>query len=468
MPSKSLFYLTIREAGRLIHTGDLSPVELTRSYLDRIDDIDGTTRAYITVVPDIALADARKAEAEIASGKYKGVLHGIPMALKDVYDTEGVRTTAGSRVMHDRIPKEDANAAARLKAAGVIMMGKLATYEFAMGFTDPKFGFPVPRNPWNQAHITGGSSTGSGAAVAAGLCMGSLGSDTSGSIRAPASHCGIVGLKPTYGRVSRQGLVPVSWTLDHCGPMARTVEDAALILQAIAGHDPRDPTTSTVPVPDYTAALREDIRGLRVGVPRHYFFAEDPLIDRASLSVVERALNTLEDLGARVEEVTVPTLKYASAAVAPIMFGEAFTYHRQNLAGRPQQMGAMLKIWTRSGALFTAADYVQAQRVRKVLKRQFAQVLQQVDVIASPTMVSTAPLLEGYDQTRAIRSGGPSFTAPHNLTGMPAISVPCGFDSSGLPVGLQIAGRPFDEATVLRVAHAYQLSARWSERRPPI
>ena len=461
-----LCYLTMREAGQLLKRRELSPVELTRAFLDRIEALDGKLQAYITVLPQLAMAAARTAEAEMLRGEYRGPLHGIPIALKDLYDTKGIRTTASSRVMADRVPSEDATTTARLEAAGSILLGKLAMHEFALGGPDPTCGFPLARNPWNLAHIPGGSSSGSGAAVAAGLCMGSLGSCTGGSIRGPAAYCSLVGLKPTYGRVSRFGVVPLSWSLDHCGPMTWTVEDTAYMLQAIAGPDPKDPTSSRAPVPDYSAALKEDIKGLTIGVPRHFFWADDPRIDRETLTVVDAALQTLAELGAQVEEVTIPALRYAGGAQPAIMLSEAFAYHQRLLRSQPEEFGDMVRARFRTGGLLSSADYVQAQRVRNVLKREFAAVLQKVDVIVSPTMSSPAPAFATIDGMTTARR--PSFTGPYNLTGMPAISVPCGFTAAGLPVGLQIAGKPFDEPTVLRMAYTYQQHARWFEKRPPM
>jgi aspartyl-tRNA(Asn)/glutamyl-tRNA(Gln) amidotransferase subunit A len=461
-----LCYLTIRDAGHLLKSRKLSPVELTRAFLGRIEQLDKTLQAYITVLPDRALSEARAAEAEILRGDYRGPLHGIPIALKDLYDTQGIRTTASSRVMATRVPTEDATTTARLAAAGTILLGKLAMHEFALGGPDPSCGFPLARNPWNLEHIPGGSSSGSGTAVAAGLCMGSLGSCTGGSIRGPAAYCSMVGLKATYGRVSRYGVVPLSWTLDHCGPMTWTVEDTALMLQAIAGYDPKDPTSSRAPVPDYSAALHEDIKGLTIGIPRHFFFADDPLINRDTLAVVETALKTLQELGARVVDVTIPTLKYAGAAQPVIMLSEAFAYHAPKLRRQPQEFGDMVRARFRTGGLFTSGEYVQAQRVRNVLKREFAAVLQQVDLIASPTMSNPPPAFNTVDVMTTARV--PSFTGPYNLTGMPAISVPCGFTPAGLPVGLQLAGKPFDEPTVLRAAYTYQQGVRLFEKRPPV
>jgi aspartyl-tRNA(Asn)/glutamyl-tRNA(Gln) amidotransferase subunit A len=461
-----LCYLTIREAGRLLQSGKLSPVELTRAFLHRIERLDAKLQSYITVLSDRALSEARHAEAEILRGAYRGPLHGIPIALKDLYDTQGIRTTASSRVMANRIPAEDATTTAHLAAAGSILLGKLAMHEFALGGPDPTCGFPLARNPWDLDHIPGGSSSGSGTAVAAGLCMGSLGSCTGGSIRGPASYCSIVGLKPTYGRVSRYGVVPLSWTLDHCGPMTWTVEDAAIMLQAIAGYDAKDPTSSRAPVPDYATALIEDVKGMTIGVPRHFFFADDPHIDREILAVVETALKTLQELGARVIEVNIPSLHYAGATQPVIMLSEAFAYHARKLRSKPEEFGDMVRARFRMGALFTSGEYVQAQRVRNVIKREFANALQQVDLIASPTMSNPAPAFQGIDVMTTARV--PSFTGPYNLTGMPAISVPCGFTSKGLPVGLQLAGKPFDEPTVFRAAYTFQQRVRLFDKRPPV
>ena len=463
--SVELCYLSIAEASALMRDGDLSPVELTQAFLQRIEELDTKLQAYITVLPESAMSEARRAEAAILSGEYRGPLHGIPIALKDLYDTEGVRTTASSRVMEHRVPTEDATTTARLKAAGSVLLGKLAMHEFALGGPDPTCGFPLARNPWNLDHIPGGSSSGSGASVAAGLAMGTLGSCTGGSIRGPASHCSVVGLKATYGRVSRYGVVPLSWTLDHCGPLTWTVEDAAFMLQAIAGHDTKDPTSSRAPVPDYLESLVEDVEGLTVGVPRHYFFADDESINQDVLPIADAAIKALQELGATIVEIEVPTLEHAGSAQQVIMLSEAFAYHRQNLVATPEMFGEMARARFRMGGLIGAGDYVQAQRVRNVLKREFAEALLNVDVIASPTMSSPATRFDEIETWTAARMR--SFTGPFNLTGMPAISVPCGFTPEGLPVGLQIAGKPFDEPTVLRVAYTYQQRARLFEQRPP-
>ena len=464
-PSQSeLYYLTIGEASRLIRSRELSPVELTQAFLDRIEAVDGRLKSYVTLLRDSALAEASTAEAEVRRGQWRGPLHGIPIALKDLYDTKGVRTTAQSKVLEHRVPVEDATTVARLREAGAVLLGKLAMHEFALG-GPPTSIFEQARNPWNLDYITGGSSSGSGAAVAAGLCMGSLGSDTGGSIRGPASLCGIVGLKPTYGRVSRSGVVPLSWSLDHCGPMTWTVEDSALMLQAIAGYDPNDPTTSHTAVPDYSASLKDDVKGLTIGVPRRYYFDKQNG-DPETLSLVEKALGVLEGMGARLVEVTIPSLEYAWIANMVIMLGEAFAYHRKNLRSQPENFGEIVRMRFYLGGLFSAGDYVQAQRARNRVKREMAQTLQEVDVLVTPTSFRPAATLKEFDPVALIMS--PSFTSPFNQAGLPAISIPCGFNDAGLPIGLQIAGRPFDESTVLRVAEAYEQHARWSDIRPSL
>ncbi len=461
-----LHYLSIRQAGELIQRGELSPVELTRACLDRIQATDDRLHSFILLLADEALAQARTAEAEVLRGAYKGPMHGIPFALKDLYDTAGVRTTAGSQVDIDRVPSEDATTTARLKEAGGILLGKLAMHEFALGGPDWTTPFEPARNPWNLDHITGGSSSGSGSSVASGQCLGALGSCTGGSIRGPASLCGIVGLKATYGRVSRFGVVTLSWSQDHAGPMTRTVEDTAFMLQAIAGHDPRDPTSSRAPVPDYSRSLREDIRGVKIGLPRHYFFDDDPSVSREVVAKVEQAVAVLEELGAHVEEVTLPSLDYVRAANSVIMVSEAFAYHEPNLKTRPQDFGQIVRGRFRIGGLMSASDYLQAQRVRTWARRDFAEVMKTVDYLVTPTMTQPAPAFEGYDPVSTTR--GKSFTAPFNVTGLPAISVPCGFSESGLPIGMQIAGKPFDEPGVIQAAYTYQQYAGWHDVKPTI
>lgn len=461
-----LHYLTIGEAAPLIASGDLSPVELTRAYLDRIEAIDDRLDSYVTLTPELALSQARQAEAKIRAGNYRGPLHGVPIALKDLYDTAGIKTTAMSRVTPDRVPDVDATTVAKLYHAGVVLLGKLAMHEFALGGPDFTSLFPPARNPWNTEHMPGGSSSGSGAAVAAGLCMGALGSDTGGSIRGPASMCGIVGIKPTFGRVSNYGVVPLSWSQDHCGPMTWTVEDTAIMLQAIAGYDPKDPTTADVPVPDYLAALRDGVRGLTVGVPREYFYEEAPGVDVQVIEAAERALETLSELGAEIKDVTIPHIKYAQAANQVIMMSEAYSFHEANLKNRRHDYGDMVRNRFLLGGLLSASDYNQALRVRRVIKDEMADALHQADVLVTPTYASPAPKIEGYAGGTTLTQ--PSFTGPFNVSGLPAVSTPSGLSSDGLPMGLQVVGRPFDEATALRVAYAYEQTSRFIDRRPPV
>jgi aspartyl-tRNA(Asn)/glutamyl-tRNA(Gln) amidotransferase subunit A len=436
-------------------------VEVTTAHLARIERQDKTLASYVTVTPERALDDARAAETAIRSGS-AGPLAGIPVAYKDLYATRGIRTTGGSALLADWVPDFDSTCVSRLQQAGMVMLGKLTTHEFAFGIQFPGHRFLPARNPWNLDHIPGGSSSGSGAALAAGLTVGALGSDTGGSIRGPAAFCGIVGLKPTYGRVSRAGVLTLSWTLDHTGPMARSVEDCAFMLQSLAGHDPADPTSSREPVSDYAASLGAGVRGLRVGVPRDYFFHDvKPEVAQA----FESALGTLRRVGAEVRDVQIPSI-WAAPAFMAIMLTEAFAYHARDLRERPQLYGEVLREKLMAGALFTGEEYVQAQRLRARLREEMHRVLGEVDLLATPTMTSTAPAFsQVFDPNFPFAR---SNMAPFNMTGLPALALPCGFAPDGLPISLQLAGRPFDEATVLRAGHAYEQATEWHRRRPPM
>jgi aspartyl-tRNA(Asn)/glutamyl-tRNA(Gln) amidotransferase subunit A len=387
---------------------------------------------------------------------------GVPVGYKDIYDTRGILTTAGSALFADRVPDADATCVTKLQEAGCVMMGKLITHEFAMGIQFPGHRYPAATNPWNVAHMPGGSSSGSGAGLAAGLFAGATGSDTGGSIRGPAAFCGIAGIKPTYGRVSRAGVITLSWTLDHTGPMARTVEDCALMLQAMAGHDPADPASSRAPVDDYVSGLGRSIRGLRVGVPRAYFFdGVDPELGTA----FEASMRTLEKLGATVREVVIPSIDTAWAFLI-ILLTEAFAYHERDLRERPQLYGEVLRERFQAGGLIAAGEYVQAQRLRSRLRVEMNDALKTVDVLATPTMLGPAtPFAKAFDPSFGVPK---SNTAPFNFTGLPALALPCGFSSSGLPLSLQIAGRAFEEATVLRAGQAYEQATDWHTRRPSV
>ena len=459
--SDAIAYTTIRELGARYRARELSPVEVTRELLARIEKLDPALHAFVTVTPDRALADARAAEEALRRGDARPLL-GVPVGHKDIYLTRGIRTTGGSALFADFVPDNESTVVRRWQDAGTVLLGKLITHEFAFGLQFPGHRFPPARNPWNQDHIPGGSSSGSGAALASGLLHGATGSDTGGSIRGPAAFCGITGLKPTYGRVSRAGVMTLSWTLDHTGPMARTVEDCAYLLQAMAGHDPADPACSTRPVDDYVGALDGNVQGLRIGVPRNYFFED---ADPDNVRAFEEALGTLRKLGVEVRDLTIPAFN-RSRSFMLIMMSEAFAYHEGDLRRRPELYGEVLRERIMTGALVTGSEYVQAQRLRMQTCAEVAEVMKTVDVLATPTTPKPAPTFKMmYDPEIAFpRTNMP----PFNLTGQPTLALPCGFSASGLPLSLQLSGRAFEEATVLRLGHAYQRATNWHTRRPPV
>ncbi|PYM44369.1 MAG: Asp-tRNA(Asn)/Glu-tRNA(Gln) amidotransferase GatCAB subunit A [Candidatus Rokuibacteriota bacterium] len=459
--SDEIAYATIAELGARYRKRDLSPVEVTQALLARIEKLDPILHAFVTLTADSALAEARSAEEALRRGDARPLL-GIPVAHKDIYLTRGVRTTGGSALLADWIPDEDATCVQRWRAAGTVQLGKLITHEFAFGLQFPGHRFPPAKNPWNLDHIPGGSSSGSGAALAAGLVTGATGSDTGGSIRGPAAFCGIVGLKPTYGRSGRARVLTLSWTLDHTGPMARTVQDCAFLLQPLAGYDPADPASSRSPVDDYVAPLGRDIRGLKIGVPRAYFLEE---VDAEVARAFEEALETLRRLGAEVRDVQIPSLRGAHSFLL-ILMAEAYAYHESDIREHPELYGDVLRERILAGALVTASEYTQAQRIRAEICRETAEVLKTVDVLASPTALKPAtPFAQAFDPEFAFPK---SNMAPFNLTGLPTLALPCGFSASGLPVSFQLSGRPFEEATVLRAGHAYEQATTWHTRRPPV
>jgi aspartyl-tRNA(Asn)/glutamyl-tRNA(Gln) amidotransferase subunit A len=468
MEASELCYLSLRSLGTLIQRQELSPVEATEAVVDRVEKIDRQLNSFITLLRDEAMAQARAAEREILEGHYRGPLHGIPIAVKDLYYTKGIRTTAGSKILSDFLPTYDATVIARLQDAGAILIGKLNMHEFARGATNSSSVIGGCYNPWDTLRVTGGSSGGSGAALAAGLCYGSLGSDTGGSIRIPAAFCGVVGLKPTYGRVSRHGVFPLSWSLDHVGPMTRTVTDAALMLQVIAGHDRHDPTTRTAIVPDYTASLAGDIEGARLGIPQEFYFEQ---LDAEVGDSVRAAVQTLERAGARVEEVSLPLSKYAAAAGRIISLTESAEIHEKFLRTRLADYSPDVRAGFLVGQLVLGKHYMKAQRLRSLIRQEMAAVLRRVDALVTPTVPIAAPRIgqttveigpERMETMWALSR----LTRPANLTGFPAISVPCGFTQGGLPIGLQLTGRPFAEATLLQIAHAYEQETTWHQRRP--
>jgi aspartyl-tRNA(Asn)/glutamyl-tRNA(Gln) amidotransferase subunit A len=460
----SLHYLTIAQAAQLIRTRKLSPVELTQAYLDRIAAYDPQLNAYITVTADLPLRQARDAEREIANGMYRGPLHGIPFALKDIYDTAGILTSGHSRVCIDRVPQRDATVVRKLYEAGAILLGKLATHEFAHG--GPAFDLPWPpaRNPWNTAHFTGGSSSGSGAAVAAGLAPGALGSDTGGSIRGPSSLCGITGLMPTFGLVSRAGVIPNSYTFDHCGPMAWTVEDCATLLQAIAGYDSADAGSVRCDIPDYRDALHQDIKGLRIGVLRHNWEEDIPASDDVR-SAMNTALDVLRSLGAELEECRIrPITAYFDIKVI-IAESEIFSIHQQALMKRPGDFGSDFLGRVLPAVVFQSIDYVQATREHRRMVAEMAPLYDRYDAFITAGQ-GEAPRLDAH-RTLSFWQKANLFTAS-NVTSQPALVLCNGFGRNGLPLGMQVLGRPYDEATVLRVAHAYEQATAWRNRRPEL
>ena len=464
--------LSLAEASRAIAKGELLPVALTEAYLARIAALDGELHSYVLVLTDQALEAARAAEAELKSGRSRGALHGIPIGLKDIYKTKGIRSTAGSRVYETHVPNEDAETWVRLRNAGAVLLGKQETHEFAIGGPDFTLPFPPARNPWNLAHYPAGSSSGSAAAVGAHLCAAAMGSDTGGSIRGPAAYCGLAGLKPTYGRVSRRGVFPLSYSLDHCGPLTRTVEDCALMMQALAGYDPLDPASADVPVPDYAKALTPRLDGVRIGVVRHFHekdavtgFGRESTPSATYVETFDAACRTLESLGARLVDLQLsPLVDYADANRL-IMIAEAYALHEKDFRERPQLFGRHMFARIGLGAFLSAADYVEAVRQRRELCTEFARACEGVDVVISANATGPAPRIDAVGTYNTFERA--SYTAPWNLTGSPALSVQIGFES-GLPLAFQIIGKPFDEAGVLRAGHAYEQAAGFYRQRPSI
>ncbi|MEU1785677.1 amidase [Streptomyces sparsogenes] len=447
------YELSLTAASEAIRTRKLSPVELVDSVLDRIEAVEPQLGAYVTVTREQARRAARRAEQDVAAGRLRGPLQGIPMGLKDLIDVAGVATTASSRVRADHRADADSTVAARLTAAGAILIGKTHTHEFAYGLTTPQ-----THNAWNRDRVAGGSSGGSAVAVAAGTATFALGTDTGGSIRVPSALNGVVGLKPTYGLVPRHGVTSLSWSLDHVGPITRTVEDVAPVLAALAVHDPRDPA-SLATSGDYRPGAGTDLTGLRVGVPRNYYFDHvDPEVEAA----VRRAIDTLESLGARLVEVEIPMTRYIQATQWGLMVPEATAYHERTLRAVPELYQADVRILLEAGELMPAGDYLRAQRSRTLMRQAWARVLDDVDVIAAPTVPVTAVKADQDTVTwsdgtvEGVSDAYVRLSAPANITGVPSLSVPVGNDTAGLPIGMQLLGRPLGEPVLLRMGHAYE------------
>ena len=460
-------FLSIAEAGRRLRDGALSPIALTEAVLERIARHDATMRAYITVTGDVALEQARQAELELQRGHDRGPLHGIPISLKDNVATRSIRTSCASLVDPDWVPDVDATVYTRLREAGAILMGKANLFEYAFSMSPA---FPPPLNPWNPERTSSGSSSGSAVSVATGMAFGSIGTDTGGSGRSPANVNGVVGVKGTYGRVSLAGVVPLSYSLDHTTVMARSVRDGALMLQAVAGHDPADESSSRRPVPDFSARLGESIRGLRVGRARGY---SDEGIDPEVTRIVDTALDVLRDLGATIEDVDLPYVRRCSALQTAILHPEAATVHHDALRRAADRFGETAIMRLDLGNVVPATAYVQAQRVRRLMRDAFRDLLARVEVIVGPALAMCAGRAGTWTTTVGgreidLRKAGPEYTGIYNLSGMPALVLPAGFDGGGTPVGLQVAGRWFDEARVFQVAHAYEQTTDWHRRRPPL
>ncbi|HLY88411.1 MAG TPA: amidase [Acetobacteraceae bacterium] len=455
--------LTIAEAARLIAAKKLSPVELTKACIERTRALDAELHAFILPTEDRALADARTAEAAIMAGKSPGPLCGIPIGLKDIVDTKGIPTTCHSKILKDNVPTSDAMCAVKLAEAGSVMMGKTATHEFADG--GPSFDLPWPpaRNPWNTGHFTAGSSSGTGAGVAAGLIMGGIGTDTGGSIRGPAALCGIAGIKPTYGLVSRAGVAPAAFTLDHIGPMAWTAEDCAIMLQALAGHDPADPASASQPIPNYTEKLGAGIKGMRIGVI-HHFHESDHQVTPAVQHGIDAAIATFRELGAEIREVTLSPMPEWHACGTLISITERASAYDEWARTRLADFGERVQQRLLVGALVSGVDYVQAVRRRRELRAELKAAMADLDVVLTAGNPSEAPKIDDVPMWDV--SAKPSFTMPFNVTGYPAMCVCSGFGDSDLPVSIQLVGKPFQEATVLRIADAFEKATPFRNRRP--
>lgn len=456
--SSELHRMTITELAPKIKSRTISPIELTNAVLDRIERLNPRLNAYITVDTDGALKAAKKAERQIARGTYLGPLHGIPISLKDLYDTKGLRTTAASKILQDRIPDADATSVTKLREAGAIVIGKTNMHEFAFGSTTQSPHFGGTHNPYNTDCIPGGSSGGSGVAVAADMCIASTGTDTGGSIRAPSALCGIVGLKPTYGRVSLRGVIPLAWSLDHAGPMTKCVRDAAIMLAAMAGYDPMDPTSAREKVPGFVRALKNDVKKLKIGIDPSFCYsgADDEVVD-----AIKKSLKFFEKLGARVVEMSLPNIELTAVVESVIITAEPAAYHEDNLRNRGADFGEDVRALLDAGAGFSAIHYIKAQRLRRIIQQEFADAFRKIDIFAMPSAPVPAPPIGAA----TVSLGGMEtdigmaflrFPCPGNLTGLPAISIPCGLSKEGLPIGLQLMGRAFDEATVLRAAYTFE------------
>ena len=460
-----LAWLTVAQAADLLRTRKLSPVEYAKALIDRIERYDRSLNTFLRFTPELAMQDARNAEAEIMRGNWRGTFHGVPYGVKDIVDYAGLPTTAHSKILADNVASADATVVQKLRAAGGVFMGKLSTHEFAIG--GPSFDLPWPpaRNPWNRDHFCGGSSSGSGAATAAGFLPAAIGTDTGGSVRNPASMCGVVGMKATYGVVSRRGVIPLSYSLDHVGPLTRTVRDNALMLDVIAGHDAFDPGSANRAAGGYTAALAHGVKGLRIGVIRH-FYTHDMQADAEMAAGIETAIQRLAELGAEIREITIAPLAEYAACNRTILTGEAFAIHENWMRERPQDYGALARERLMAGAFVRAADYVNATRLRRKLANAFHALFTDIDVALTASSMDPACRID--DRQAIDHTYSRQARAPFNVTGNPALAVPIGFSKSGLPLSMQIVGSAYGEALVYRVADAYEQATDWTARHPQL
>ena len=473
MANDALLDLTISELAPRIAAGEVSPVEVTEAALARADRLQPKLNSFITLLHERALARARDLESELADGKYRGPLHGIPIGIKDNLATQGIRTTVGSLVLSDNVPDEDARVVTLCEEAGAIVLGKENLEEFAAGATSNNPHYGAVHNPWGLDHIPGGSSGGGGANVAAGVTFASLGTDLGGSVRLPGTFCGVVGLKQTFGRVSQRGLLVTSFNGDHIGPMTRSVSDSALVLQAIAGYDPLDPSTVPVPVPDYRERMGQDLSGLIAGVPSNYFFdVVDPEVEDS----VRNAIAALQELGVQVREVSLPSMEYVGALRAASL-SDGIVTHEPYLASAREKYGPDVINRTMAGQFVLGRDYSKAMKVQRIIKEEYARVLQGVDFLVTPTAPVAAPRIDAREitiQGETHRVRGPASgvisrnTSPMNGNGLPAITVPCGFSGEGLPIGVQFIGRPFDEGLLFQVAAGYEQTSPSKGVRPQV
>lgn len=446
----------------MLRSGETTSVEVTSFSLDRIAHLDPSIHAFIRVTADRAMQDAERADSELKAGRDRGILHGIPIGIKDIYDTAGIETTCHSKLLLGNVPSTDSVVARRFAEAGTVLLGKLATSEFAWGGPAQDLPFPLALNPWKLDHFTGGSSSGSAAAVAARYLRIAAGSDTGGSIRGPASWCGTVGIKPTYGLVPRTGVFPLSWTLDHLGPLTRSIEDAAIALQAMAGHDSHDPASAHYPVPDYLSGMKASLKGKRIGVPRDFFMAH---IDPEVLAGIEQSLAALRDAGAIVEDMKLPDFTMFAAVARVILMAEGYAIHRENARARLRDYAAINQERIIVASTISSADYIDALRIRRQLVDEVNSQLARYDALLTATTLQTAPRLDNI--SNPMGSASPMQTTPANATGHPALSMPVRLASNGLPTAVQIIGRPFDEATVFAVGSAIEQRVEWQNVKLP-